>query len=438
MNDYDDPEAASQRLMQNVAYDEKVMSQKRNQILATLYLTYAGFYLSRKADSVVKSSLHELEGFTVEDLALGDTVYLLVYTVFLAFSGVFGDAIPSNKLLSGALVCLSMMSYLKSRVTSPFWFVSYQVLHAVFQSAGWPTCIKLIGVWVTQNRGLVMGFWTTCQSVGGILGALWATYMITHYSWHFAYLYMIPLQLSLALLCYFTVEDDPSHDKQSDMDENDEAPERHHRPPAQEKVSVKEILAIPGVLSIGIAYFFLKFLRYALLMWLPYYYEEGLSFDAATAGYISTSFEMGGMIGTPLIGWFSDKHMHGSRDLTCAVFLLGGGLMLVACIVASHLGALYNAMSMFLVGILVIGPDSILSGTIAQDLANASGLGGKAMGTLAGLINSMGSFGSIFQSYATAYISEIYGWEVLFTVFVVSAGLSSLILFRVYSSKVKI
>jgi sugar phosphate permease len=38
-------------------------------------------------------------------------------------------------------------------------------------------------------------------------------------------------------------------------------------------------------------------------MWLPFYYKEGLKFSADEAGFLSATFELGGLVGTPLIGY---------------------------------------------------------------------------------------------------------------------------------------
>jgi sugar phosphate permease len=109
-----------------------------------------------------------------------------------------------------------------------------------------------------------------------------------------------------------------------------------------------------------------------LLFWLPFYYHEGLGYDVSVSGYMSTSFEFGGMIGTPFIGWLSDKYLYGRRDVTAAIFMAAASGMLALCNMASGSGVVINSASMFLVGILVIGPDSVLSGTIAQDIGNSS------------------------------------------------------------------
>merc|ERR1712159_612062 len=113
---------------------------------------------------------------------------------------------------------------------------------------------------------------------------------------------------------------------------------------------------------------------------------------------------------------------------TSAIFLGGAAIMLFVCNAVAHMGPLLNELTMLLIGVLVIGPDSQLSGTVISDLVKENGLGPPDVGTVAGLIQFMGSFGSIFQSGATAYITQNYGWSTLFMSFVTCALTSSAIL----------
>jgi len=196
-------------------------------------------------------------------------------------------------------------------------------------------------------------------------------------------------------------------------------------------VSVRDVIALPGVVEIGGAYALLKFTRYAILMWLPFYLVQALGYDAALAGYVSSSFEMGGMVGTPLIGYLSDQYLNGRRDLAAGVFMLGSCFTLAACVAFAEAGPGMNSLLMFLTGILIIGPDSVLSGTIAQDIGQRSGLGKAAVGTVAGFLNSVGSCGSVFQAGLTAVISREFGWRTLWAVFVVASGLSAAVLLNV-------
>jgi len=416
-------------------------SRARLRIVVLLYFTYLCYYLARKADAITKSSLQAEVGFSLDDLALADTSYLGIYTFALFASGMIGARVPSNIMLCVGLCGVAFCSWAKSRATSPMEFCILQGLHAIFQSTGWPTCIKVLATWVNRNRGTVMGVWTTCQSLGGVAGTLAGTYFLTGFGWSHAYTYHVPILLAMAVVDLMLIQDEPPREwseffvpegmvKEKPSEENANAGEKAPEA-APTHISLSQVVALPGVLAVGTSYFFLKFMRYALLFWLPFYYEKELRYDRGLAGYISTSFELGGTIGTPLIGYISDRYMAGKRDLTAGLFMTGAAVSLSMCILFSEWGPLINGICMGLTGILVIGPDSVLSGTIAQDIGQRSGLGKAAVGSVAGLLNSMGSAGSIFQSGATAFISRAYGWNALFLAFVACACLSAGILFQV-------
>lgn len=91
-------------------------------------------------------------------------------------------------------------------------------------------------------------------------------------------------------------------------------------------------------------------------MWLPYYYEDGLHYDTLTAGYMSTSFEIGGFLGTPFIGYFSDNYTGGDIRKTVVIFLCLAAVALFCCNFVANLGITLNSLSMLVVGVLVIGP----------------------------------------------------------------------------------
>ena len=122
--------------------------------------------------------------------------------------------------------------------------------------------------------------------------------------------------------------------------------------------------------------------------------------------------------------------MKGKGGRASAVFLAVASFFLLFNEVFAESGVVFNTIMMTFIGVLVLGPDSVLSGTIAQTIGKNSGLDSKAVGIVAGFINSVGSAGAILQSPATAYISNAYGWNILFLVFVFCSSVCSVILFK--------
>ena len=67
-------------------------------------------------------------------------------------------------------------------------------------------------------------------------------------------------------------------------------------------------LKIPGVVQYAVAYAFIKCVNYTLFFWLPYYLTSpALHYSKAEANAISTSFDIGSMVGGFFCGWLSDR-----------------------------------------------------------------------------------------------------------------------------------
>ncbi len=134
------------------------------------------------------------------------------------------------------------------------------------------------------------------------------------------------------------------------------------------------ILRLPGLISYGCAYFCLKLIRYALLFWLPYYLTVSLAYSKETAGkhqaflttigYLSTSFELGGIIGVVIAGWMSDRLVPGNRVLIAAPMVLMIAVCLVLYLLFGSLGIVANALTMGAVGCIMNDHSSLKFGNL--------------------------------------------------------------------------
>jgi sugar phosphate permease len=82
-----------------------------------------------------------------------------------------------------------------------------------------------------------------------------------------------------------------------------------------------------------------------------------------------------------------------------------------------------NFAVMALVGALLYGPDSLLSGAAAQDLG-----GPRAAALAIGMINGLGSIGAVSQELVTRTVSQAWGWNAVFYVLLVSALAAAVLL----------
>jgi sugar phosphate permease len=113
-----------------------------------------------------------------------------------------------------------------------------------------------------------------------------------------------------------------------------------------------------------------------------------------------------------------------SRRLPVAAMMMWG--LALACWLhpwLSQHGRWGVAVSIALIGIMNYGPDTILQGAAVQDIGARWGVG-KASGFICGV----SSLGQLFSAYLVGAVSQLYGWDALFYVFMSLAALGGTIM----------
>ncbi|MBK7930436.1 MAG: MFS transporter [Bryobacterales bacterium] len=138
---------------------------------------------------------------------------------------------------------------------------------------------------------------------------------------------------------------------------------------------LSEVVCDPAIQTIAVAYFFIKFTRYAFLFWLPLYMVQRLGYTQADAGYTSSAFELVGFTGVLAAGYLSDRVFKSRRYPVGALMLAG---LSIACLVHPTLSAQGwwgNLLGISLIGALVFGPEP---GRRRQSGGLAAGLSASA------------------------------------------------------------
>jgi sugar phosphate permease len=262
--------------------------------------------------------------------------------------------------------------------------------------------------WTTlENRGRVMGAWATCYQVGGIAATAFATALLARFGWQAAYFGPGLVIALVGLTVLLLLRPGPTAPALRD--------EKGTELPAVERQR-RAVARSPTLWCYGASYFFIKLIRYALLFWLPFYLQTELHYARAQAGYLSTSFEVGGVAGAMSLGWLSDRLPNVSRSLISAASLIGLGGALFAYTRVGGSSHVLNFMVMAFVGLFLYGPDALLSGAAAQDLG-----GPHAAALAVGMVNGLGSLGAVLQELVTRTVSRAWGWNAVFYVLLVSA-----------------
>ncbi len=407
----------------------------QSRIFALTWLSYASYYLTRKHFSVVKLRLENEVGLSTGALGAIDTAYLGCYALGQFVNGALGDRVGARRMIAVGMLASAAVSWVLGWGASFIVFFLFFGVNGLFQSTGWPNNVKAMAPWFARkSRGKVMGVWCTNYQVGGLVSTALATFVLVNFGWRWSFRVPAVWVAAVGALVLLFLVERPQDRGLPPVEANESAPaepERGKQTPtragsaapddAAEQSASTGFWAMarqPVVWSLGVAYFGLKLIRYSLLFWLPYYLGK-LGYDEGTAGYLSTSFEAGGIIGAIVTGWLSDKLFPGKRARLLVPMLLLLAVALGIYRVAGGEGIVASALSMGAVGFMLFGPDALISGAAAQDVG-----GGESAASAAGIINGVGSVGAILQGVVTAGVTARWGWGALFYTFIGLALLS--------------
>jgi len=404
----------------------------RMQIFAITWLAYAAFYFTRKAFSVAKLGIAEDPGFMLDKAAMAnlDAIYLAAYAVGQFTWGMLADRFgPRVVVLGGLLISAAAAVVMGSYATFPI-FVTCMLIQGLAQSTGWAGLCKNIGSFFpAAQRGRVLGLWSSCYAFGGLVAspfAGWWAYTLVG-TWHAAFFSSAVVVALVAVLFFFLQRNKPE-----DVGLPAVEPEPQSMAPGANLCSVwaplREILRNRTVLTLGLAYFLLKPARYAILLWGPVIvFEQMPSVGKVGAAIIPTAFELAGLLGPIMIGLASDKLFGARRMPACVISLVLLTVTLAAFMAAMHTGSVMLVVGLlFVMGLTLYGPDSMISGAAAIDFGTA-----KAGATAAGFVNGCGSVGAVLGGLLPGYFDGV-------TVFIVFAGcalFSALVLLPHWNSR---
>ncbi len=375
----------------------------RWKILINTYTAYIGYYLTRKIFTICKTTIAKDMGWELGDTAYIWASFLVAYALGQFLNSYLGRKWgPRIILLVGlgvSIVCNTLFGLMNS---FPL-FIAFMFINGLAQASGWPGCIGGISRWLRgSERGSVMGIWTTNHIVGNIIYKSLGGLLLGTWGWRWAFFGMSFITLFVWALVLIWQKDKPEDvglepivDENEDYGKAIEASQSDHIPFSE----YVKVALNPLIFIMGIAYFSVKFLRYALDSWLPSFLNiNGLSPDMAS--YYSMIFDITGVVGTIFAGYILDRWFKGNWAGVCLFCGLGTIVGYLAVIYAGT-NPYTVALCFGIVGFMLYGPDSLLTGAAAIAVA------GKANGVaVTGIVNGIGSVGPVIQELVIGNIMK--------------------------------
>lgn len=391
-------------------------------IVLLTYFSYFFYYFGRKYLGIITPSLIEEGVLTKTQIGLIQTGYLTVYAVGQFVSGALGDRFGPRLLICTGMV-VSGLAALALGLFPIFgiMIIAFSI-NGLAQSTGWSNNCKLMSSWVPHGqRGRVMGIWMTCYIGGSLLANAFAGYLIGSYTWEHVVFINGGLILVIGIIEGLYLINHPE-DRGHSITRRESTSDAQ----TQKRSSFFRMITHPVILMYGGAYFSLKFVRYTFFAWLPLYLVETKGFAKDVSAYASTSFEIGGIIGLILGGFFADKFFVDNRGRLAWFAMIGVTICLFGFRGFASGGLWVIVFALAAVGFFLFIADSVLSGTAAQDVGGA-----ESSASATGVVNGIGSLGGILAGILPIWLQQKYGWDAVFILFIALSVVATLILIPV-------
>ena len=399
-----------------------------------MYVGYIFYYFTRNSYNAIQPLLMTDLGLTKTDLGILGSVAAITYGCSKFLSGILADRSNPRVFMAIGLMMTGVFNILFGATASILYFVVFWSLNGWFQGWGWPPCAKLLTHWYSQKeRGTWWGLWNSSHNIGAALVPIAMGYIAESFGWRWGMYGTGLLCIGIGFFLLYCLRDTPQSLGLPTIEEykNDYPPsERSQKDDIPWKeLLFKYVLTNPYIWILAIAYFFVYVVRGAISQWSSLFLMEtrGYSLVAANTGILW--FEIGGIVGSFVAGWASDKLFFGRRGPVNVIFSAGVVGAIAALWLAPPGFIVLDYILLFTVGFLIFGPQMLI-GMVAAEVSHK-----KAAGTATGFIGGIASLGMATSSFPLSLVMVKWGWEGSFFVLGACGVIAVLCLLPLWSIK---
>jgi MFS family permease len=372
----------------------------RYRVLAWLCSLAFLLYLDRLCISQAAPQIEEELGISHTAMGFVFGAFTVAYGLFEIPSGRWGDRFGSRGVLTRIVLWWSAFTMLTGCVR-PLLLDSFTLLLLIRflfgagEAGAMPNIMRIVAQWFPAGRrGPAQGMINTAALIGGAVTPVIAAYLIQWPGWRWMFVLFGLLGVVWSVGFYRWFRDSPAEHPGVNEAERlllkakAAGPLRADHPPVPwgRVLRSANVWLLGGVITCSAAVSYLYF------FWYRTYLKEGRGVPDVQSGWLTGMVQAGGAIGGTLGGYLSDwlvrrtgnrrlsRRMIGCGGLSCAAVALLTGVQCDDPVVATCFTALAS-----------LGANAVL----ATWWAAATEISGKHLGSLFGLLNSMGVPGAV-------------------------------------------
>lgn len=349
--------------------------------------------------------------------------FTISYGLFEVPTGRWGDRYGSRGVLTRIVIWWSIFTALTGCVPNFSWdtglslpwgdsageatrllidsFMILLVVRFLFgagEAGALPNNARVVAQWFPlEERGTVQGVILTCQQLGGACAPVLAAYLIQWAGWRWTFVIFGSVGLIWATLFYRWFRDDPA--EHPAVDEAEQARIAAGRvalseEPGHDQVPWRLVAGSANVWLLGTIMNCAAFAAYMYMFWFPTYLQEGCGVSSTKAGWLAGLVLAGGAIGSWCGGWLTARVEHWTGESRWSRRGLGSACLAAA---ALCLASIPTSSSPVIVGISAALACALSQMQVANWWSVVMAISGRHLGTLFGLMNSMGVIGAFLS-----------------------------------------
>jgi len=401
---------------------------QRRVLIATI-IGYALYYFVRKNLSIAMPAMGRELGITKSDLGMFLSLHGVIYGLSRFVNGALADRTNARSMMTAGLVLSAVMNICFGLSSAVIAFGVFWMINGWVQGLGFPPCARLMTHWFSPKvLASRMSVWNTSHSIGAGVVVIMCGYLAV-IDWRLCFFVPAALALMGGVYLWITLRDTPPSVGLPEV-KGTENYSAFNVSPAEHRSFVKtHVFLNPYMWLFALANFFVYIVRYAVLDWGPTLLSEAKGYRLEHAAGMVASFEISGVTGMLLAGWFTDRIFGGRGGRVCLFCMAGAGAAIFLFWRLPAGSWVMSTVLLCLTGFFIYGPQALI-GIAVANLATK-----RAAATAAGFTGIFGYASTVFSGWGMGYVVEKYGWNTALTLIVVASAIGTLLFAATWRAK---
>jgi sugar phosphate permease len=364
-------------------------------------------YLDRICMSQAVKPIREELGLTNQEMSYVLMAFTLAYGLFEVPTGRWGDLVGARAVLTRIAVWWSVFTALTGAGTGVISLVIIRFLFGVGEAGAYPNVARILSRWVpVGERGRVQGLLLTSAQLGAVAAPAAAAYLIEWVGWRWTFVVFGAIGIVWAVGFWFWFRDNPADHARVNRKELaiiQAGTASGVAEMVREPVPWRAVLTNPGIWLLGLATTCSAFNTYLYFSWFPTYLMDARNVPNTTAGQLASLVLTGSAVGVLFGGWVADWITRLGAARILGRRILGAGVMTAAA-VSLFIGS--RSESAFVLACLAAVSTLCILMTLPTWWSAAIEQSGRHVGTLFGLMNSLGVVGALSSQWFVGAFSD--------------------------------